>query len=87
MLGQDRIYDGTPFFWTMQQAKGSYSYTGHAQDWDETVGAPDGKSFATAYVKDGAASAVLAFGFDDRVTLLVERMAGRGPVPVSETQP
>ncbi len=82
MLGQARAYEGTPFFWTMQQAKGSYTYTGHAEGFDSISGDPgaDG-SFVAAYTKDGRVPAVLAFGFDDRVTLLEPAMAGRGPLP------
>ncbi|WP_102106823.1 FAD-dependent oxidoreductase [Oceaniglobus roseus] len=80
MLGQGRSYDSTPFFWTMQQAKGSYAYTGHATSWDTVDGAPDGKSFALRYVEDGKVHALLSLGFQDDVTLMERRMAGRGPV-------
>lgn len=80
MLGQDRRYEGTPFFWTMQQATGSYTYTGHAKDWDEIRGTPAGSKFAMAFTKDARAHALLALGFDDRVTLTERRMAATGPV-------
>ena len=85
MLGQGLRYEGTPFFWTMQQAPGSYTYTGHAEGWDEIAGDParDGP-FVASFVKRGRVSAVLAFGFDDRVTLAEPRMAGHGPLPTGE---
>ncbi|MGY9049558.1 MAG: FAD-dependent oxidoreductase, partial [Rhodobacterales bacterium] len=76
MLGQGRHYESTPYFWTMQQAKGSYSYTGHALEWDSIRGAPEGSKFAMEFVHDGKTEAVLALGFDDAVTLVERRMAG-----------
>ncbi len=79
MLGQGHVYDGTPFFWTMQQAKGSYTYTGHAEAWDAIAGAPDGETFRMDFRRDDRTDAVLALGFDDGVTGMVPRMAGRGP--------
>ncbi|WOI56490.1 FAD-dependent oxidoreductase [Palleronia sp. LCG004] len=84
MLGQGGRYEGTPFFWTMQQAKGSYTYTGNASDWDRIDGTPDGGKFALSFVKDGEVPAVLALGFDDRVTLMERKMAGTGPVPEAD---
>ncbi len=84
MLGQGKVYEGTPFFWTMQQAKGSYTYTGHASEWDDIGGTPEGGKFALSFLRDGRVPAVLALGFDDRVTLVERKMAGLGPVPESE---
>ncbi len=81
MLGRANSYESTPYFWTMQQADGSYSYTGHAANWDSIEGAPNGSGFAMGYVQDGQTQAVLALGFDDAVTLAERRMAGKGPLP------
>ncbi|SEN35898.1 FAD-dependent oxidoreductase [Palleronia pelagia] len=80
MLGQGARYEGTPFFWSMQQPNGSYSYTGHAESWDDARGAPDGDSFQVEYVTGGRKAAVLALGFDDDLTKLTLEMAGTGPV-------
>ena len=85
MLGAGLRYEGTPFFWTMQQAPGSYAYTGHAEGWDEIRDEPPAEGgFAASYVAGGRVAAVLSLGFDDRVTRIEPRMAGRGPLPLAE---
>ena len=86
MLGKPAPYDGTPFFWSMQQIEGSYTYTGHAEGFDEVEGEVAPKDFAAAYVKDGMVQAVLAHGVDDAVTALEPRMAGRGPLREDEVE-
>ena len=80
MLGTPAPYDGTPFFWSMQQIEGSYTYTGHAEGFDSVDGDVEPTNFAAAYVKDGRVDAVLAHGITDEVTALEPRMAGRGPL-------
>jgi len=87
MLGGNESYGGTPFFWTKQQPGGSYSYTGHAQEWDSIKGAPDGNSFALNYVNAHKVAAILALGFDDAVVLAGRRMGGTGPLPQSQDKP
>ena len=82
MMGTPAPYDGTPFFWSMQQIEGSYTYTGHASGFDAIEGGVEEKDFAAAYVKDGKVQAVLAHGVDDEVTALEPRMHGRGPLEV-----
>lgn len=84
MLGRPAPYDGTPFFWSMQQIEGSYTYTGHAEGFDRIEGDVEPTDFAAAYIKDGRVEAVLAHGIDDEVTALEPRMAGRGPLPEGE---
>ncbi|WP_158234188.1 FAD-dependent oxidoreductase [Oceaniglobus indicus] len=80
MLGRNQSYDSTPFFWTRQQAPGSYTYTGHAGTWDRISGTPEGKTFRVDYIADGLTHAILALGFDDDVTLAERKMAGKGPI-------
>ena len=87
MLGQDARYDGTPFFWTMQQIAGSYTYTGHADGWDEMDGDVLRKDFAASLMQHGKVAAVLAHGIMDAVTATEPRMAGRGPLPREEAPP
>ncbi len=84
MLGGQGGYDGVPFFWSMQHPKGSYTYTGHAGDWDEAAGSVEGDTFALSYVEDGKVSAFLALGLDDAFTRAGVAMAGRGPIPKDE---
>ena len=86
MMGRPAPYDGTPFFWSMQQIEGSYTYTGHAEGFDAIEGGVEDTNFAAAYVKDGMVQAVLAHGVDDDVTALEPRMHGRGPLPKSEVE-
>ena len=84
MLGQSAPYDGTPFFWSMQQIAGSYTYTGHAEGFDSIEGDVEPQDFSAGYVKDGMVQAVLAHGVMDEVTALEPKMAGRGPLPKEE---
>ena len=86
MMGTPAPYDGTPFFWSMQQIEGSYTYTGHANGFDAIEGGVQEKDFAAAFVKDGKIQAVLAHGVDDEVTALEPRMHGRGPLPKGEVE-
>ena len=81
MLDGDGTYRGTPFFWTMQQIAGSYTYTGHAGDWDAADGSVEEQDFKLSLVEDGRVAAVLAHGIDDEVTALEPAMAGKGPLP------
>jgi len=80
-LGAAKGYQGTPFFWSMQQIAGSYTLTGHNAPDDEALGSVDEQDFALAYRRDGKVTAVLAHGIDDDITALESRMAGVGPVP------
>ena len=73
-------YDGTPFFWSMQQIEGSYTYTGHAGKDAQVEGDVAPTNFAARYLKDGKVEAVLAHGIMDEVTALEPKMAGRGPL-------
>ena len=86
MLGQAAPYDGTPFFWSMQQIEGSYTYTGHAGPDAQAQGDVAPTNFAAKYLKDGKVQAVLAHGIMDDVTALEPKMAGRGPLPKSEVE-
>ncbi len=84
LLGQDAAYEGAPFFWTKQQAPGSYVYFGHAEGFDEIryEGEPDdGKDFAAYYLKDGRVMAVFGHGMTDSLSALERRMAREGPLP------
>jgi len=83
-LGAAAGYQGTPFFWSMQQIGGSYTLTGHQSPDDDTVGSVDEQDFALAYRAGGRITAVLAHGIDDDITALAVRMGGVGPLPESE---
>ena len=80
MSGASKGYDGTPFFWSMQQIPGSYTYTGHAEGWDEIRGDVDDTDFRADFVKDGEVRAVLAHGIMDEVTEVEPKMRGKGPL-------
>lgn len=87
LTGQAATYEGAPFFWSKQQADGSYVYVGHAEDWDETITEGDvdeGADFAVHYVKDGRVMATFGHGMADRLSRIERRMAAEGPVPMSE---
>lgn len=78
LLGAGEVYDSTPFFWSMQQIKGSYTFTGHSSR-DATIeGQVDETDFALHFVDKGRLVATLAHGLDDGLTRLERRMAGRG---------
>ena len=79
--GAGRGYEGTPYFWTMQQVEGSYTCTGRAEAWDKIDGDVTRPDFAAAFVKDGRTATVLAHGFDERVTLVEPAMASTGTLP------
>ena len=83
MLGRDAAYSEAPFFWTMQWIGGSYSYTGHAEEWDETrvEGDPDGPSFIQSFLKDGKVMATFGHGMLERQTAIERAMAKEGPLP------
>jgi len=85
-LGAGKGYEGTPFFWSMQQIGGSYTLTGHQAPDDETLGSVHETDFALAYRRDGRVTAVLAHGIDDDVTALVSSMAGVGPLAEETVQ-
>ena len=86
MLGASETYDGTPFFWSMQQIEGSYTYTGHAGPDVRVEGDVGPKDFTARYTKDGKVEAVLAHGIMDEVTALEPKMAGRGPLAKEEVE-
>ena len=80
----DARYEGTPFFWTKQQATGSYVYLGHAEAWDDIVyegDADGGKDFAAYYVEGGRITAVFGHGMADKLSALERRMSREGPLP------
>lgn len=83
MLGRDETYSEAPFFWTMQWIGGSYSYTGHAEEWDETrvEGDPEGKDFLQSFIKDGKVMATFGHGMLARQTEVERAMARKGPLP------
>lgn len=81
MLGGDATYDGTPFFWSMQQIPGSYTYTGHPREEPEIEGDVASTDFELHFVEKGRITGVLAHGIDGDVTRLVRSMASSGGVP------
>ena len=82
MLGRGEVYSEAPFFWTMQWIGGSYSYTGHAEDWDETrvEGDAEGSDFVQSYVKDGRVMATFGHGMLARQAQIERAMAKGGPL-------
>ena len=86
MLGASEPYDGTPFFWSMQQIEGSYTYTGHSGPDAKVEGDVAPTNFAARYLRDGKVEAVLAHGIMDEVTELEPKMAGRGPIAKEEVE-
>ena len=82
MLGRGETYSEAPFFWTAQWIGGSYSYTGHAEDWDETrmEGDADTPSFVQSYVKDGKVMATFGHGMLARQSEIERAMARNGPL-------
>ena len=83
MLGRDAAYGEAPFFWTMQWIGGSYSYTGHAEDWDATQdeGDPESPNFVRSYLKDGKVMATFGHGMLARQAEIERAMAKEGPLP------
>ena len=82
MLGRNETYSEAPFFWTMQQIAGSYSYTGHTKDWDDIriEGDPDGSDFIVRYIKDGKVMATFGHGMLADQARIEREMAKRGPL-------
>lgn len=85
-LGIEEDGEIAPFFWTKQQAPGSYVYVGHTEDFDDIAyeGEPDNGEFVAYFVKDGMVPAVFAFGMTDKVSRIEREMARRGPLPTAE---
>lgn len=81
-LGRKLEDDIAPFFWTKQQAPGSYVYVGHAEDFDDIVyeGDPDEGEFIAFYLDGDRCPAILAFGMADRVSHLEREMSRYGPL-------
>ncbi|SEB57242.1 Reductase C-terminal [Nitratireductor aquibiodomus] len=79
MLGDDRLFDDTPFFWSAHYDI-SIRYVGHAEDWD--VAAVDGDIAAcdasVSYRRGGRTLAVATLGRD------VEALVRRRTLPTSE---
>ena len=82
MLGREASYSEAPFFWTMQWIGGSYSYTGHAEGWDEVRDEGDASSpnFIRSYVKDGKVMATFGHGMLARQAEVERAMAREGPL-------
>ena len=82
MLGRSETYSEAPFFWTMQQIAGSYSYTGHAEGWDEMriEGDIEGPDFIASYVKDGKVMATFGHGMLAEQSRVEREMATTGPL-------
>ncbi len=75
MLGEDKEYDGVPFFWTFHHDK-RLGYLGHASEWDDVVydGSVEALTFLAFYLKRGKVAAVLSCGRDTETALLAEVM-------------
>jgi len=78
MLGQDKVFDAVPVFWTIQFMK-QLVYIGHAGEWDRVVlhGDPDSQDFLAYYVKDGVVRAAAGMGRDRDAAALIELFGRR----------
>lgn len=85
-LGQERTYDGVPFFWTAQATPGSHVYIGHTEEFDDIhyTDKPEQDDFIAWYLKDGRIAAAFGHGHTDTLSRLERRMAKEGPVPPSD---
>jgi apoptosis-inducing factor 3 len=78
MLGQKRIFDAVPFFWS-QHFDVTISYVGHAERWErvEIDGALDSRDCAVRYLSGGRVLAVATVGRDLASLRAEVRLAAR----------
>jgi NADPH-dependent 2,4-dienoyl-CoA reductase/sulfur reductase-like enzyme/nitrite reductase/ring-hydroxylating ferredoxin subunit len=81
MAGQNKVFEGVPFFWTRQFDAGLL-YVGHATSWDQIVyrGDVSSQDFLAFYIKDGHVRAVAGMNRDAEMAAAEELMRlGRMP--------
>ncbi|NNU17092.1 FAD-dependent oxidoreductase [Parvularcula sp. ZS-1/3] len=81
-LGKPVPTDIAPFFWTKQQAAGSYVYAGHTEEFDDILyeGEPDDGEFIAYFLDGDRVPAIFAFGMADKVSRLERQLAHQGPL-------
>jgi 3-phenylpropionate/trans-cinnamate dioxygenase ferredoxin reductase component len=77
MLGQQKVYDVVPYFWSDLADWGGMEYVGPASEWDEVWfrGTVAEGRFTAWYVKDGKVAAALTVGRSDDLTVAAQLLA------------
>ncbi len=77
MLGQERAYQGVPFFWTKQHGM-ILQYVGYCSGWDDVQvdGEIEKQDFVAYLMQNGRAQAAIGSGRDAQMCLIAEGMLG-----------
>jgi 3-phenylpropionate/trans-cinnamate dioxygenase ferredoxin reductase subunit len=77
MLGQQKVYDVVPYFWSDLADWGGMEYVGPAAEWDEIWfrGSLAERKFTAWYVKDGKVVAALTVGRSEDLTVAAQLLA------------
>ena len=77
MLGQQKVYDVVPYFWSDLADWGGMEYVGPASEWDEIWfrGAVADGEFTAWYIQDGKVAAALTVGRSDDLTVAAQLLA------------
>jgi 3-phenylpropionate/trans-cinnamate dioxygenase ferredoxin reductase subunit len=77
MLGQQKVYDVVPYFWSDLADWGGMEYVGPASEWDEVWfrGTVAEGRFTAWYIEDGKVAAALTVGRSDDLTVAAQLLA------------